>query len=92
MLTQGMGDEIEIIQKFACKLLFFGWESSYDNLIISDEIESFDSRRENLMLKFAKKASNSERFKHRFKRKDYGKLDLREGNVNLQSTQQQQKD
>ena len=78
MLTLEMRDEIESIQKRACRLIF-GWESNYDILISNGAIESLEARRECLTVNFAKKASASARFAAEwFPEKEYGDIGLRE--------------
>ena len=76
MLTGELSDEIESIQKRACKLIF-GWSSQYDELISIGTIETLATRRERLMLNFAKKAASDARFKHWFPERDYSELNLR---------------
>ena len=49
-----MKNELEMIQKRACKLIF-GWESDYDELIANEKIQSLEERRKTLTLNFAKK-------------------------------------
>ena len=71
-----MTEQIETIQKRACRIIF-GWETDYKTLIDMERVESLASRREKLVLNFAKKASKSERFGHWFKKKEYGEINVR---------------
>ena len=73
MLNLTMKDQIEQIQKRACKLIF-GWNSSYDQLVESGKIVTLERRREELMLKFANKCTKSERFKDWFVEKPENNL------------------
>ena len=57
--------------------MIFGWNSNYDELVNSVKIETLDSRRDSLVLKFAKKAAASTRFCRWFEKRDYGDLNLR---------------
>ena len=68
MLTGGMRDDIEMIQKRACRIIF-GINMSYDVLVNDKKIETLEARRERLTVNFAKKCANSERFKHWFVKK-----------------------
>ena len=45
MLNGLMTDQIEQIQKRACKLIF-GWDASYDNLVNTGKIVTLKKRRE----------------------------------------------
>ena len=54
MLTKEMSDELESIQKRACKLIF-GWDSSYKELLEENKIESLEERRKKLKLKLCSK-------------------------------------
>ena len=65
MLTNSMSDDIEMIQKRACKIIF-GLNYSYDELVDQEKIDTLYSRREKLTLSFAKKCTNNDRFKHWF--------------------------
>ena len=73
MLNNTMKDEIELIQKRACKMIF-GWDSSYDVLVSNGSIETLDSRREKLTINFAKKCASSARFGHWFEEKPANNL------------------
>ena len=77
MLNAKMCDQIESIQKRASKIIF-GWDSHYDNVIASGQMQTLHERRELLTLKFARKTSKMERFRDWFTEKDYGGLNLRE--------------
>ena len=77
MLSAGMSDELEYIQKRACKLIF-GWDASYNDLVSNGKIETLKSRRNKLTLNFAKKCEKNPRFKPWFAEKDYSNLNLRE--------------
>ena len=77
MLTAGMADEIEYVQKRACKLIF-GWDAKYDQLVSSGRIETLEERTKKLTLNFAKKCLKNPRFKTWFVEKNYSNLNLRE--------------
>ena len=62
MLSEGMRDEIEYIQKRACKLIF-GWNSSYDLLIQDKKIVTLQERREKLFEIFCNKIHKNDRFR-----------------------------
>ena len=79
MLDIGMCDRIESVQKRAAKLIF-GWNSNYDTLVQSGKIVPLKTRREELTLKFAKKAAESERFAAWFTEKSYENVNIREKN------------
>ena len=76
MLTKEMSDELESIQKRACKLIF-GWDSSYKELLEENKIESLEERRKKLILNFAVKTQKNPRFKDWFPEKEYEGLNLR---------------
>ena len=65
MLNKEMSDQIENIQRRACKIIF-GWDSNYSTLLEEGRIETLSSRRETLTVNFAEKTSKNERFKHWF--------------------------
>ena len=67
MLNQSMRDEIEGIQKRACRVIF-GWDCDYDVLVDSGRVEALDSRREKLTMNFARKAEKNPRFEHWFEK------------------------
>ena len=69
MLTGGMRDELEQIQKRACKIAF-GYDVSYDKLVVDGTIETLECRREKLTVNFAKKCTRNERFSSWFERKN----------------------
>ena len=73
MLNNYLRDQIEQIQKRACKLVF-GWDSSYDKLCESGTITTLEKRREALTLNFAKKCIKDNRFQHWFKEKPRNNL------------------
>ena len=68
MLTGGMRDEIEQVQKRACRIIF-GFNTPYDVLVNNNKIETLESRRERLTLSFAKKCEKSDRVGNWFKKK-----------------------
>ena len=76
MLTKEMSEEIERIQKRACKMIF-GWNSSYSDLVKNEKIETLSARRERLTLNFAKKAAANPRFNHWFPEKNYSDINIR---------------
>ena len=78
MLTAEMSDEIERVQKRASKLIY-GFDSNYDRLVESGEIETLFSRREKLTLQFAQKACQSARFRGWFPETEYENMSLRSG-------------
>ena len=69
MLPAYLSDEIEGVQRRACKIIF-GYNSSYDDLINSGTIETLSSRREKLTVNFAKKCTSNPRFKHWFEERE----------------------
>ena len=76
MLNGYLKDQIEQIQKRACKMIF-GWQSSYDQLVSEEKIVTLSARREILTKNVAKKAASSARFGGWFPQKDYNGVDLR---------------
>ena len=78
MLTKEMSNEIENIQKRACKIIF-GWNSSYSRLVQDGVVQTLEERRENLTVNFAKKSEASDRFKKWFPDRQY--------NVNVRNPQ-----
>ena len=78
MLDSSMTDELEYVQKRACKIIF-GWNSNYDELVAAGKIETLFKRREKLTLSFAEKSAKNPRFEHWFKEKNYNGLNLRRG-------------
>ena len=68
MLTDCMKDDLEYVQKHACKIIF-GWNSSYDKLVSEEIIQTLEQRRNALTLRFAEKTSKMKRFEHWFKKK-----------------------
>ena len=76
MLTKEMCEEIESVQRRACKLIF-GWDSNYDKLLEDKKIESLHDRREKMTLSFARKTLKNPRFASWFPQRNYGDLNLR---------------
>ena len=77
MLTGEMEEEIERIQKRACRIIF-GWEKEYGDLVSTGVVETLKTRRENLTLRFAETASKSSRFGKWFPKKEEGNMRLRQ--------------
>ena len=73
MLNGYLRDQIEQIQKRACKLIY-GWNVSYDELIMTGKVVTLEKRRELLALNFAKKCTKNDRFKDWFKEKPKNNL------------------
>ena len=68
-MTAEMGEELESIQKRACKLIF-GWDVKYRELVEGGKIEPLSERRKRLILNFAKKTEKNPRASsHGFQRK-----------------------
>ena len=61
LIPDYMSEKLESVQKQAMKIIF-GWDINYAELIREGVVESLASRRENCILKFALKASESPRF------------------------------
>ena len=76
MLSIEMSNELERIQRQACKIIY-GWDTDYDMLQENGTVESLKKRRERMVLNFARKTVQKERFKEWFPQKNYGELDLR---------------
>ena len=70
MLTKQMSDEIETIQKRACRIIY-GYDKPYDQIISDNLLPSLSTRREELTLKFATKCANSARFGDWFPKKEH---------------------
>ena len=75
MLTEEMKNELESIQKRACKIVF-GWDSSYSELIASGRVESLEKRREKLILNFAHKCVKNPRFVSWFPERNYDGMNV----------------
>ena len=75
MLNITMKNEIEKVQMRASKIIF-GWESDYQELLDNETIQSLESRRKKITLKFAQKAEKNARFSHWFQ-KNVPNRDLR---------------
>ena len=63
-----MSDDIELIQKRACRIVF-GYDKPYDHIIEEGLLPSLNTRREEITLKFATKCANSNRFRSWFPEK-----------------------
>ena len=68
-LTQAEKGDIERVQKCALRIIFGNGYESYMNALEMANLENLDTRRENLCLKFARKASKNSKFKFWFKQK-----------------------
>ena len=68
-LTQAEKGDIERVQKCALRIIFGSAYESYMNALEMANLENLDTRRENLCLKFARKASKNSKFKFWFKQK-----------------------
>ena len=78
LLNETMSNELEYIQRRACKLIF-GWESKYEDLVNNGRIEPLYKRRERLTVSFAEKTAKMPRFSNWFKKKEQNRPGLRKG-------------
>ena len=69
MLNVQMSDEIETVQKRACRIIF-GYDKCYDEIIEEKILPSLQERREALTLNFARKCAASSRFGNWFPLKE----------------------
>ena len=65
LLTSEQSDALERIQRRAVKTIF-GYEYSYNTILSHQNIKKLSARREELLRKFAVKASRNEKFTHWF--------------------------
>ena len=75
MLTREMPNEIERVQKNACRLIF-GWDVDYSSLVDNNVIELLSCRRDRIVLNFAIKTEKNDRFKGWFPKREYGDITL----------------
>ena len=61
LIPDYVSDQLESVQKQAIKIIF-GHDAKYDEMVENGIIETLKSRRADAVLKFALKASTSERF------------------------------
>ena len=61
--------DIERVQKAALRIIFGDLYENYQNALEISNLENLDCRRENLCLKFAKRASEHPKFRYWFKQK-----------------------
>ena len=65
-LTQENRDDLERVQKTACKVILQDKYKSYKKALIQLEIETLENRREELCLKFANKCLKNKKLKEMF--------------------------
>ena len=70
-ITQAERNALERVQKCACYIILGNQYSSYKNALKSLNLETLESRRRKLSLKFAIKASKHSKFKAWFKPSEY---------------------
>ena len=71
-----MSDQLERIQKYACKIIF-SWGVDYEDLVENGKVERMSTRRERIALNFAIRTEKNPRFRKWFPKKNYNGVELR---------------
>ena len=75
-LTITQANELEMLQKRALKVIF-GWNFSYENLQEKSSLDTLESKRSQIMIKFTTKTASNDRFNAWFPEHEEYQYELR---------------
>ena len=70
-ISQNEKEDIERVQKTACRIILSSWAISYDQALCTLNLETLEDRRTKLTLKFALKAEKHPKFRNWFVKRNY---------------------